>query len=167
LGTPGTFEFAGIAFDARSGLLRRDDASSRLEPRAADVLALLCAERGEVVSRDRLLDQCWGDGSGSDEALTQAVAQIRRALEAIGAPRDLLTTYPKRGYRLSAFTDNLRARPRRARIPLWLPLALVLAGCILILVIAPGWPRHAIRHALGLGPAHNGAAPGAGSGGRQ
>ena len=149
------FDLGQIHFEQRSGLLSGAKSACKLEPKAADVLALLCAESGTVVSRERLLDCCWDGDSGSDESLTQAVAQIRRALEAVGAPREMLTTYPKRGYRLSAPAAARRSAPPKLQIPLWAPLSVLAAACILILAFAPGWPRHAVRHALGLGPPHN------------
>ena len=145
-------ELAGLTFDSATGLLTGSSGISKLEPRAADVLTLLFRERGALVTRQRLLDECWGEGSGSDEALTQTIAQIRRSLEALGAPRDVLTTYPKRGYRLVPDSAARAQDKRNRRMPIWAPLGLALALCILVLAIAPGWPRHAIRHALGLGP---------------
>lgn len=151
-------ELAGLRFDPTSGSLTGEGGNSKLEPRAAEVLTLLASERGALVSRQRILDSCWGEGGGSDEALTQAIAQIRRALESLGAPRDLLTTYPKRGYRLASGSSPAQTKDtKRHRTSSWLLLAaltVVVAALMLIVSVAPGWPRHAIRHALGLGPVH-------------
>lgn len=51
------------------------------------------------MSRTDLLE-LWPDGSGSDEALTQAVSALRRALGDTKKPHQLLHTVPKFGYRL-------------------------------------------------------------------
>jgi DNA-binding winged helix-turn-helix (wHTH) protein len=148
-------EVAGIGFDVESGTLSRGRATAKLEPKAADVLAFLFAERGRVVSRERLLDQCWGEGSGSDEGLTQVIAQIRRSLDALGAPRELLSTYPKRGYRLTTGgEENRGSEPSRASIAPWVAVGLLVIAAFAVLIFAPHWPRHLIRHALGLGPNH-------------
>jgi DNA-binding winged helix-turn-helix (wHTH) protein len=147
------FRIGDVRFDASSGILSSANSTSRLEPKAGDVLALLCAAQGSVVSRERLLDECWQGDAGSDEGLTQAVAQIRRALETVGASRDILSTHPKRGYSVSpAGNSHASGRRRAPRMRAWLPLGLLAAAIIMILIVAPHWPRHVIRHALGWGP---------------
>src|SRR5947209_9404875 len=95
------FPIGDLIFDVPSGELRRHSRSRRLEPKAAAVLALLCAAGGAVVSRQELLDSCWGNGAGSDEALTQTVAQIRRAFDELGESTALIETLSKRGYRVA------------------------------------------------------------------
>jgi len=71
----------------------------RLEPRAAAVLAALVRAEGAVVGRETLLDVCWPPGEGSDEALTQAVAQIRRACGDDPRRPRFVGTVHRRGYR--------------------------------------------------------------------
>jgi len=147
------FRIGDVRFDAGSGILSGANSTCRLEPKAGDVLALLCAAQGSVVSRERLLDECWQGNTGSDEGLTQAVAQIRRALETVGASRDILSTHPKRGYSVSPAGNSHASREMRApRMPAWLPLGVLAAAIVMLLIIAPHWPRHVIRHALGWGP---------------
>jgi DNA-binding response OmpR family regulator len=43
-------------------------------------MRILWDNEGAIVSRSDLIDRCWREGEASDEALTQAVAQIRRTL---------------------------------------------------------------------------------------
>ena len=52
----------------------------RLSPRAMSVLMVLVGADGAVVSRTHLLDAVWPEVSVGDESLTQAVAELRRAL---------------------------------------------------------------------------------------
>jgi hypothetical protein len=61
---------------------------------------MLAGAGGRVLTRSELLDACWPIGSGSDEALTQAVAQIRRALGDNSRSPIYLQTVPKGGYRI-------------------------------------------------------------------
>lgn len=94
-----THAFGDISIDLESRGVMRAGKAIRLEPKAAAVLRALIAADPEPVSREQLLDLCWEQGRGSDEALTQAIAQIRRALgEDSGAPR-FIATVPKVGYR--------------------------------------------------------------------
>lgn len=153
----GEFAIAGVTFNATSGELSAPAATRRLEPKAAAVLAILCTRRGQVVTRHELLDRCWGDGEGSDEALTQAVSQIRRSLQDLGAPSGLLETLAKRGYRLSGDNVPIQAQREAPAINRNPPLPIAIGGLVLVaLIIAvvafPHGLRHSIRHGLGLGP---------------
>lgn len=88
----------GPHFDRVTRELWLDGRRTRLEPKAAAVLNALIESKAPL-SRTFLLDHCWTPESGSDEALTQAVAQIRRALrDDSGAPR-YVATIPRHGYR--------------------------------------------------------------------
>lgn len=105
--------------------------STRLEPRAFSVLQAVVAGKGQPVARDELLDRCWSDGFGSDEALTQAVAQIRRALgEGAGNPR-FIVTIPKFGYGWKA-PEPGSTRPRSSGGSLMVSLVWLAAGCVLL-----------------------------------
>src|SRR5688572_17616385 len=84
--------------DPATNELRRDGRVVRLEPKPMDVLKHLAARPGEVVSREELLADVWPGVVVVDEALTQSVARLRRALGDGG----YIETIAKRGYRLTA-----------------------------------------------------------------
>lgn len=156
------FAIGGVTFDATSGELGARAVTCRLEPKAAAVLAILCTRSGELVTRRELLDRCWGNGEGSDEALTQAVSQIRRAMQDLGEPTGLIETLAKRGYRISdrdAATDVARtpgAGKRKYSAPTLLAAG-VLFALVLGAIVFPHELRHTVRHGLGLGPPSAGA----------
>ncbi|MEM7188195.1 MAG: winged helix-turn-helix domain-containing protein [Pseudomonadota bacterium] len=89
----GRWQVDGSARRARDGTVER-----KFSPRAAAVLDLLVEARGEVVSRARILDRVWADVHVTDESVTQAVAELRRAL---GGGSSIIETVPKAGYRLT------------------------------------------------------------------
>ena len=74
----------------------------RLSPRAIRLLDVLIDARGDVASRDILLDRIWPDVVVSDESLTQAVAELRRAFRIPGKSGETIETIAKSGYRLTA-----------------------------------------------------------------
>lgn len=74
----------------------------RLSPRAMDVLLTLAHAQGAVVRRADLMDAVWPDVHVGDESLTQAVAEIRRALGERPDGKQYIETVPKAGYRLAA-----------------------------------------------------------------
>jgi adenylate cyclase len=124
---------------ARGNELRRGSEVVRLEPKAAEVLAFLAARRGEVVAREELLLAVWPGVVVGDDALTQAIIKLRKALgDDAHAPR-YIETIAKRGYRLIApvggngpgATQSIPPRPRRR----WLA---ALAGTVVAAGLA-GW----------------------------
>src|SRR5580765_8260478 len=67
--------------DPRVNELRREGRIVRLEPKAVEVLAYLSGRPGAVVSRDELLTAVWPGVIVGDDALTQAIIKLRKALE--------------------------------------------------------------------------------------
>jgi DNA-binding winged helix-turn-helix (wHTH) protein/tetratricopeptide (TPR) repeat protein len=79
----------------------------RLEPRVMDLLVALAARAGAVVSREELLDTVWEGAFVTDEALTTAVYQLRRALGDEARRARFVETVSKGGYRLVALVEPL------------------------------------------------------------
>lgn len=74
----------------------------RVTVKAQQVLLALVAQHGRVVSREALIEWVWPDTLPTDDVLTQAIAQLRKAFcDDRDAPR-YLETIAKGGYRLLA-----------------------------------------------------------------
>jgi DNA-binding winged helix-turn-helix (wHTH) protein/TolB-like protein len=100
----GRIQFGLFDFDPGTGDLSRDGRPVRLQRQPARVLALLTALPGELVSREQLRQQVWGDGTYVDfeRGLNFCIAQIRAALgDSADSPR-FVETLPRRGYRFIA-----------------------------------------------------------------
>jgi DNA-binding winged helix-turn-helix (wHTH) protein/TolB-like protein len=99
-----TWRFGEFLFDSATGELRRGGEIVRLQAQPAQVLALLVAHAGEVVTREALRDAVWGRDThvDFDKGLNFAVAQVRAALgDSADAPA-YVRTLPKRGYQFVA-----------------------------------------------------------------
>ena len=97
--------------------LRRGDEKIRVEPKAMDLLVFLAARPGKVVGRAELLACVWPGVVVGDEALTQAVTKLRRALADQARAPAYIETIPKRGYRLVAEVATLAAAAGRDTAP--------------------------------------------------
>lgn len=74
----------------------------RLTHKALQVLVVLVERQGVVVTRDVLFEQVWPDTMPTDDVLTQAITQLRKAFgDDREAPR-YIETISKTGYRLLA-----------------------------------------------------------------
>lgn len=86
--------------DTTSRQISNGQVSHTISPRAMGVLANLMNADGRVVSRETLLSEVWPAVIVTDESLTQAVSELRRALRSGREPVELIGTVPKAGYRL-------------------------------------------------------------------
>ncbi len=83
-----------------------------------EVLVLLAARAGEVVSREELLAAVWAGSVVGDDALTQAVIKLRRALGDDARTPAYIETIAKRGYRLVAPVRWAPEPPAPPEVPL-------------------------------------------------
>lgn len=80
----------------------RDGQALHLEPRMMHLLCVLAAHSGTVLTRDALLQTVWSDVVISDESLTKAISEVRKALGDNARQPRYIATVPKVGYRLVA-----------------------------------------------------------------
>ncbi|MFC3552343.1 winged helix-turn-helix domain-containing protein [Lysobacter cavernae] len=81
----------------------------RITPKSMGVLLALIDQAGRVVSRDALLTEVWPDTLPTNDVITQAITQLRKAFDdERGNPR-YIETIAKNGYRLLAPVEWLAA----------------------------------------------------------
>ena len=112
--TPGPTSLLFDAFELRldSGELFAHGVPVKLQPRPAKVLEILARHAGQVVSREEVGRQVWGEDTfvELEESLNFAILQIRRALgDSASAPR-FVETVPRRGYRFLAPVESVAYR---------------------------------------------------------
>lgn len=88
--------------DPATNELGRASETLRIEPKVMEVLMVLAGRPGGVVSRDELLALVWPGVVVGDEALTQSIIKLRRALGDNPRSPVYIETISKRGYRLIA-----------------------------------------------------------------
>jgi DNA-binding winged helix-turn-helix (wHTH) protein len=109
--------FGPFELDVRSGELRRNGTTVRLQPQPLKVLLLLAGRPGEVVTREEIQSEIWPAGTFVDfeQSLNFCIRQIRAALrDDANAPR-YVETLPRRGYRWVAGPVQTEAAPAVVR----------------------------------------------------
>ncbi len=91
------FEFEDFRLDAENSTLWRDGELVQMPPKALETLAQLVAGRGEVVTREKLLDTVWKDTFVEEGNINYTVSLLRKAL----GNKDAIQTVPRRGYRFT------------------------------------------------------------------
>jgi DNA-binding winged helix-turn-helix (wHTH) protein/tetratricopeptide (TPR) repeat protein len=96
------WSFAGFEIDTAAGILRKEGEPVKIGRQAFRALALLVSRRGEIVGRDELQKEIWGDRVHVDfeHGLNVCIRQVRLALadDVDGSP--VVVTVPREGYRL-------------------------------------------------------------------
>lgn len=98
----------------------------RLTPKAMAVLRALAEQPGQVVSREQLLAEVWPDTLPTNDVVTQAITQLRKALQHAGDDAGKaggIETIAKTGYRLLApvaweavASESMTAEPAPAAV---------------------------------------------------
>ena len=100
-GSANRLQLLGLTLDLTHGELRTaGNELADLRKQALDVLLLLGAHAGHVVSKEELMRLVWPNVVVGEDSLVQAVADIRRVLGDEG--HQVVRTVPRRGYMLLA-----------------------------------------------------------------
>ncbi len=73
-----------------------------IEPKVMAVLVCLSEQPGDVVSKEQMIRTVWGGAAVTDEVLTNAISELRKALGDDARQPRFIQTIPKKGYRLVA-----------------------------------------------------------------
>lgn len=95
------FQIGAATIDPKTFQLKRGRAVSELTAKEVKLLQVFHAHAGEVLSRDRLLNEVWGyNYYGTTRTLDQVIVQLRKKLgDNGGEPKHLLTIHGV-GYKL-------------------------------------------------------------------
>src|SRR6476659_6109686 len=114
--------FGPFALDERTWSLARDGSVVGLSPRLVEILAFFAARPGVIVTKDELLERFWPDVHVSENTLTRAIADIRKAIGDDASQPTFLQTAARRGYRFiggpSAGSEDVFAAWVKGRLAL-------------------------------------------------
>lgn len=99
------YRFGPFTLDAASYRLSRGADPIPLSPKIIDLLLYLAARPAALVTKDELFAALWPDVVVTDNALTQAVSELRQALGDEAASPTYVQTVSRRGYRFLADVD--------------------------------------------------------------
>ena len=99
---PASYRFGPFAVERASYRMVRGDTVVPLTPKLLDLLIHLLDHAGELVTKESLLDAIWPDANVTDNALTQAISELRQALGDDPSSPRYIKTVARRGYRFIA-----------------------------------------------------------------
>lgn len=105
------FRLGDVSIDPVSREARWEDGEERLQPQTLKVLIALAAKRGEVVTRDELVELCWDGRIVGEDVINRSVSLARHL--AVRAGGFSIQTVPRAGYRL--VEDRRTSRAARGK----------------------------------------------------
>src|SRR5277367_3568678 len=106
IGLPNSpYRFDRFVLDPLNLRLTADGEIRSLEPKSFRLLQFLIENRHRVVPKEEILSVVWEGVAVSDNALTRAVAQIRKALDDDPKQPRYIETVPTVGYRFTAVVE--------------------------------------------------------------
>jgi len=138
------FRLNEFRVDPGAGTLESESDIQRLPPRLMALLCELAAAGNQTVDREELVRALWPRGFVNEDALSRAVAELRRHLGDDARNPQFIETVPKRGYRLLAHVARIEdTDPEDHSTPArrWMaPVgAAVLASVLVVIYLA--WSR--------------------------
>jgi DNA-binding winged helix-turn-helix (wHTH) protein/Tfp pilus assembly protein PilF len=114
---PAAYRFGPFVVDRAAYRVLRDGRPLDITPKLLDLLLHFLDTAGSLVTKEALLEALWPDANVTDNALAQAVSELRQALgDEAGDPR-FIKTIARRGYRFIAVVDPLTAPPEADEPP--------------------------------------------------
>ncbi|HUF47468.1 MAG TPA: winged helix-turn-helix domain-containing protein [Vicinamibacterales bacterium] len=96
------FRFGPFEADRAAYRVSRDGTPLALTPKLLDLLFYLLERPAALVTKEALLDGVWPDANVTDNALAQAISELREALGDSAASPTYIRTIARRGYRFIA-----------------------------------------------------------------
>jgi DNA-binding winged helix-turn-helix (wHTH) protein/Tfp pilus assembly protein PilF len=108
-GRPKAYRFGSFTLESSSYRLLKKNAVIQVSPKVIDLLLYLVARPSVLVPKEDLFKALWPDVAVTDNALTQAVSELRQALGDDPANPKFVQTVARRGYRFIAPVDPVDA----------------------------------------------------------
>ena len=98
--------FGPFRLDIVQRRLWRDDNPVRLGSRATEILCVLATSKGQLVTKNELMDRVWTDQTVEENALHVHISALRKALADDQFETGYVVTIPGQGYRFDFRTEG-------------------------------------------------------------
>lgn len=119
------FRVGRATVDPVSRDARWQGGEERLQPQTLKVLLTLVSHRGEVVTRDDLIQLCWDGRIVGDDVINRSISLLRHFAERAGGFE--IETVPRTGYRLIEGDPSRKSAPKRQ----WIAATAAAAICVI------------------------------------
>ena len=134
------FRLGVVEVDPGIGTVTGPGGNVHLDPKVLDVLHCLVSADGEVVSRETLMSEVWGDVIVTDFALSRCIYQLRKNLmRAADSDESPIQTLSKRGYRLNWPVGDIVPEQSKVNKNRKQTIAFISAFALVFMITASFW----------------------------
>jgi len=105
----GDFQVGNWLVQPKVNTISGNGKTAHVEPKAMQVLMFLAEHAGDVIAKERIIQAVWADTFVTDDVLTRAISELRKAFEDDPHEPRFIQTIPKGGYRLIAPVEPVGA----------------------------------------------------------
>ena len=105
--------FEPFVIDLDAAVIRVNGEAVHVEPQVFDLVALLCANPGRLLSHDEIIEKVWNGRIVSDSAIASRINAARKALGDDGQRQEIIKTIRGRGFRFELTPVSGRRTPSR------------------------------------------------------
>ena len=105
----GDFQVGNWLVQPKVNTISGNGKTAHVEPKAMQVLMFLAEHAGDVIAKERIIQAVWADTFVTDDVLTRAISELRKAFEDDPHGPRFIQTIPKGGYRLIAPVEPVGA----------------------------------------------------------
>jgi DNA-binding winged helix-turn-helix (wHTH) protein/tetratricopeptide (TPR) repeat protein len=116
------WEFLPFRLDKANATLWRDNRVVPLRPKSFAALCYLVERRGQLVTKDELLDAVWRNRCVGEAVLKVCINELRQALGDDAQAPVYLITVARRGYRFAAPVTEVKPEPKMGKPAIASPL---------------------------------------------
>lgn len=124
------FAIGEYQIDLSRCVISSNETSVSLEPKVMDVLNVLYAMQGQVVSQEVIFERVWPNAIFNPSSVQRCIALLRKALNEDAKQPRFILTHPKRGYSLDipVCQKPITKTPPRSLLVLVLSVLLIIAA---------------------------------------
>jgi Tol biopolymer transport system component/DNA-binding winged helix-turn-helix (wHTH) protein len=101
------YKFGPFSINTQNKLLFKDDKPVQLKPKVFDTLLVLVEGKGNVLTKDALMEKVWADTAVEENNLQQNISILRKILGEAENGTPYIETLPRRGYRFAATVEEI------------------------------------------------------------
>jgi Tol biopolymer transport system component/DNA-binding winged helix-turn-helix (wHTH) protein len=101
------YKFGSFTIDKHNKLLLKDERPVQLKPKVFDTLLVLVEGKGNVLTKDDLMEKIWAETAVEENNLQQNISILRKILGDTEEGEQYIETIPRRGYRFAATVEEI------------------------------------------------------------
>jgi Tol biopolymer transport system component/DNA-binding winged helix-turn-helix (wHTH) protein len=101
------YKFGPFSIDTQNQLLLKEDKPIQLKPKVFDTLLVLVQGKGNVLTKDTLMEKVWAETVVEENNLQQNISTLRKILGETEDGTPYIETLPRRGYRFAATVEEI------------------------------------------------------------